>query len=152
MRVIWIDPGYQTGIAVYDFPEPGTGDFNAFELPAGEAMPWLHRELDEGRRPDHVGSEAIHIGKDTARKGDEVLRSVEQIGIARYLCFLYGVSFSTQMPNERKWTTDKKLRALGWWTEGSKDHPREATRHLVKYLAETDPNFRDRLATLLSAQ
>jgi hypothetical protein len=150
MRVIWVDPGFATGLALYE----GTASehsFEAFELPAGEAMPWLHRQLEAGD-VDHVGSEGIHIGKDTARKGDEVLRSVEQIGIARYLCFLFGVEFSTQMPNERKWTTDKKLRALGWWTAGSADHPREATRHLVKWLAEQDPDFRDRLATLLSQQ
>ena len=147
MKVVWLDPGFATGIAVYD----GTAadhTFEAFELQAGEAMPWLHRELDGTECPDLVGSEGIHITKGTAKLGDEVLRSVEQIGIARYLSHIYSVDFKVQMPNERKWTTDNKLRALGWWTKG-KDHPREATRHLVKWLAENDSEFRTMLVGMI---
>lgn len=143
MRTLAQDPGGHTGFAEY---VSETGFHRAWYLKAGEAMAWLGRELAENP-PDEVVSESIRINAQTHKKSQDVLISVEQIGIARYLCHAHGIPFVTQTPTEAKrFASDDKLRAYGWWTKGPTDHPRDASRHLMTRVCKTDAAFAEALA------
>lgn len=143
-----LDPGKMTGICVYDHD---TDEWEAFAHSAGEAMPWLHKTLDGGAVREVV-SEDIVITQATAKKGQDVKWSLEQIGITRYLCYLYGVPFELQQPNEAKgFCKDETLKALDLWTVGS-DHARDATRHMVLRRAKTEDDFRLRIVRAVSSE
>lgn len=147
MRVAALDPGKRTGIAEARGSD-GEYLFRAWDDPAADAMRWLHSQLSSSQL-DLVVCESIVITAATAKKSQDVLISIEQIGVARYLCWCYGVEFDTQTPTERKFGTDSKLHALGWWTKGPTDHPREATRHLITKLVDVDAAFESRVASIV---
>lgn len=142
-RVLAIDPGKMTGLARYDVPYK---QWDALALPFDRdandlaAMVWLHDQLADGGISDVV-SESIVISKQTAKKSQDVQASIEQIGIARYLCAGFGVRYHLQTPSEGLgFGTDAKLKAMDMWFVGS-DHPRAATKHLVTFLCKKDPEF-----------
>lgn len=145
-KVVALDPGGQTGIAVWC-----DGAHTAFDLPAADAMWWLYRELNgyplsdpksQEPLPGLIISESIHINRRTHEKGHDVLISVEQIGVSRFLSQLFGAEFKLQSPAEAKmFSTDNKLRSMDWWTVGT-DHARDASRHLMVHLCERDSEFR----------
>lgn len=146
MTVLAQDPGGQTGYALWYPDDPEHVEQGV--LPAGEWLAWLTARLDRGDVTDLI-SETIIINAQTHKKGQQVLLSVEQIGVARYLAWCHGVRFHGQTPAEGKsFGTDDKLRALDWWYVGS-DHPRDATRHLLRWLAMNDAAFRDYLEAKL---
>lgn len=148
--VVWFDTGFQTGIA---FWEGDLSSYRAWDMPHDEAMQWFdewsqHIEPGELR----VGAERITITAQTAKKGDQVLSSVEQIGVLRHLSLQRGFDFTNkQSPSEAKsFGTDKKLKAMGWWTIGS-DHARDAGRHMLTDLADRDSDFRVLLSRKMDA-
>lgn len=146
MRALAIDPGKATGFASYWDGEhrawwlpydPKQGAFDA----ALSMRDWIKRGMF-----DLVVCESIVITGRTHKKSQDVLLSVEQIGIARWLCHENDTEFVTQTPSEGKaFGTDQKLRALGWWTVGL-DHPRDASRHLMLALTKRDSAFAADLA------
>jgi hypothetical protein len=139
LRVIALDPGKQTGIAT--FGSLYTPPFQAWDAKYMDAMAWVHNALTF-KFADLVVCESITINASTHKKSQDVKASIEQIGITRYLCHYYDTQLVLQTPAEAKgFTTDKKLRAIDWWTVGS-DHARDATRHLVLALCERDSDFR----------
>lgn len=142
MSVLSQDPGGTTGFALWTPDRPT--EVYADHLPAGEYVGWLARRLAEGDVTDLI-TETITINATTHKKGQQVLLSVEQIGVARYLSWCHGIEFHEQSPAEGKsFCGDDKLKALDWWYVGS-DHPRDATRHLVRWLAMNDAAFREYL-------
>lgn len=150
-EIVALDPGKATGIAVFDV---SSRDHHAFWFPYDvtgvelTAMAWLNAKLQLGN-VSVVVSESIVITAKTAKKSQDVLASIEQIGIARWLCACYDVIFVTQTPSEGLgFGTDSKLHALDWWSVGV-DHPRSASRHLLTYLCKTDSEFARDLAVRL---
>lgn len=129
MRILAVDPGGNTGFAEWE-----DGEWRAWYEPAEEAAATIHRILAE--KPDVCVCESFHIGVNTGKMGGSgPLVAIELIGVGRYLARVYGVEFVTQSPSEAKtFCTDDKLKALDMWTKGV-DHPRDATRHLVTFLA-----------------
>lgn len=149
MVTVAFDPGKMTGVALHHPDNLAfEGNFEAFALPCEDAMDWAESWIVSGLWDDVV-CESIVITAQTHKKSQDVLCSVEQIGILRYLCRRCGVPFRLQTPAEAKsFGTDAKLKALGWWTKGL-DHPRDATRHLILRLANTDTEFAKNLAAEL---
>lgn len=157
--IISVDPGKMTGIALAQKRGEGEYGHAALMLPFDRdaedlsAMDWILHELQQHVYEGHVEevvSEGIVISQKTAQKSQDVLASIEQIGIMRYFCKLYGVPFSTQLPSDGLgFGTDAKLRALDWWTPGP-DHARAATRHLITRLCRLDTAFAKDLAVRLS--
>jgi hypothetical protein len=128
--VLAVDPGGTTGLAMWE-----DGTFRAWHEPRLDAM----RTVDIlcGGRLDLMVFESFHLSQQTLKKSErDALDVIEFIGVGRFLAGEYHVAFETQSPSEAKaFTTDAKLKALGWWTKGL-DHPRDATRHLVLALAK----------------
>jgi hypothetical protein len=131
--VLAADPGGMTGLATWRRNE-GWGDLVAWAQSSDEALVEAHMLIASGNF-DLVVCESFHISVQTAKKSQDGIVSIKMWGALEYLCSCYDVEFETQSPSDAKmFTTDEKLRALGWWTPGL-DHPRDATRHVVLALS-----------------
>ena len=130
-NVIAIDPGLATGLAwVID------GEFGSVQVPYEKTGPALDRFLK--RYPNaKVVCEAFFITRETAKKS-QAPWSLKLIGVADYLCDLYGVDpVILQTPADaKKFASDARLKALGWYSGGA-GHADDAARHLMLYLAKT---------------
>lgn len=146
-EVLALDTGYQTGMALWR-----DGEHTAWDMPEDAAMNWCYEAITSGNFRGAVVVERLTITAQTAKKGDQVLSSVEQVGFLRHLCYQYGLEFTNrQTPGEAKsFANDGKLRAMGWWTVGT-DHARDASRHLMLYLATEDSAYRQELARRISS-
>lgn len=130
MRVLAIDPGGNTGLALWN-----DGAWWAWAEPAEQALVTVHNALNDGDLNQLV-SESFIISTATAKKSQDGLVSIEMIGVMRYLSRVYNVPFETQTPSDAKsFATDEKLKAWKWWTRGV-DHPRDASRHLMTWLCK----------------
>lgn len=129
MNVLAVDPGGTTGLATQR-----DGKWRAWMAPFEETGEAVQAELARGGW-DLCVFENFIITAATLKKGRQGSQSLELIGVGRYLCKCYGVPFETQNPSDAmSFSTDKKLKALGWWTKGP-DHANAASRHLLLALA-----------------
>lgn len=149
MRILAIDPGGTTGIAVGTFDDSGRPplDFSAhmYEVfgPACMALDGFLPRFGSG--PDLVVLERFTLTQETAKKSTAGSKTTIEIsGVVRYLCWLYDYKLEEQSPADAKnFIDDRKLKILNVWTPGP-DHARDATRHL--FLAAVrhkvlDPKF-----------
>jgi hypothetical protein len=147
VNILAVDPGKRTGLATWS-----NGHFEAWDVDGWpDAVNYITTAVPHefGSGIDLLVCESIVITAQTAKKSQDVLTSVEQIGVCRYVSMKHGVEFQLQSPGEAKsFGTDAKLRAMSMWTEGS-DHARDATRHLILALARRDEKFLNRLSQAL---
>lgn len=139
VKVLAIDPGPHVGVARWIRDEYG-------ELWAEEEATPLelyHRAADSISWADEVVCEDFIIGGARAKSANV---TIEMIGVLRYLCAQAGRPFTTQAPGDAKnFSTNTKLKNLGWYKPAAADHARSATRHLVLYLAAKGRLSADRL-------
>jgi hypothetical protein len=133
MNVLCIDPGGTTGIATYVDDE-----WRAYMLPYDEAVDEAERLIAPfvQRIFDLVVFEGFKITAATAKKGQgDINKTIEFIGVGRFLARKAGVPFETQMPADAfSFASRAKLAKLGWHTPGP-DHADSASKHLVLALA-----------------
>ncbi len=144
-RVLAVDPGPHVGIARYtDTPEQGAEWVEWEETPArfyDVVAQWVEWA-------DVVVCENFFISGSRASSANE---TIEMIGVLRYACRQEGTQFVTQSPAEAKmFSTNEKLKRIGWWRPAKTDHARSATRHLLVYLVKNHRIESDRV--LPSAQ
>ena len=122
--ILAIDPGLATGWAVL-YPN---GEFQSGILEGGfEAMSdWLyswgefvHEVIIENFIPRggalSVQLDALHI-----------------IGAVKHWCRQNGKPLHIQSPAQAKsFSTNDKLKAVGWWNKGTEGHDNDAARHLL---------------------
>jgi hypothetical protein len=139
MRVIALDPGGTTGVAIFQRTEHAdldNGTWERFELKPGH-----HRTLWElltggGPWTTVIWERFMYQRRELDKGVSLSLASVEYIGI----CKLYedfheeDVTFVEQTPAQAKnlWT-DNKLKTLGLYM-ASAPHANDATRHLLYWL------------------
>lgn len=133
--VITIDPGKHTGVATMD-PEGGV---YACEGTWGDTLDYVQRCLvafwEANVRPAVV-SEAFTITQQTA-SNTQAPWSLEGIGAVRFMCRRYGLELETQLPVEaKKFATNPRLKAQGWYVSTPGGHVNDALRHLYLYLAK----------------
>lgn len=127
MRVLAVDPGPHTGVALFtDPPEAHT----AWEWTPAQVYTNIETWIAS---VDVVVCEGFVISGARAREANV---TVEMIGVLRYLTIRAGKKFVEQRPGAYKFAGSEKLKRLGWYTPGS-DHARSASGHLVLYLAES---------------
>lgn len=130
-----IDPGKMTGLAEYETHPP---EFFAHAQSYDDAMSWVTARI-EARVYDEVVMEDFVVSERTAKAssaGWKRGKELEFIGVVRWSCERAGIPFTTYTPAQAKgFSTDDKLRRMGWWTRGL-DHPRDAARHLLLYCVE----------------
>lgn len=139
--VLAVDPGKMTGYAWHHIggdPLVREGDFSAF-LWAADKL------LDLRRDRVAVVCEAYQITERTARLGSQGGLgdphrhfSLEIIGALRFLCEKHGATFAPLQTarDAKSVVSNDLLKRFGWYTVGM-DHGRDATRHLVLWLAKT---------------
>ena len=132
VKILAVDPGTATGFAYWS---------------DGECSSWtmkLHHALDDcnsliadsGTRPDAVISESFTITQRTLKASRDGQNSIEGIGVLRWLCHLYAISFSTVSPSEAvSFSTNDKLKRAGLYVP--QDHERSARRVLLVALVKT---------------
>ena len=127
-RMIAIDPGKTTGVAVW------SGDVHA-----DQDEDWLrccHRLeawLAAWSGPTVVVIERFIINVNTVGNS-QAPWSLELIGVARYLAHKYGADYVLQTPADAKnFMKDERLKKLGWHRKG-KVHANDALRHLGLYV------------------
>ena len=141
MRVLAVDPGLMTGLAFWARYDDGTEGMNAYELPWFEAMDEITTIIwdanSRGKPLTGVVSERFDISGNTYKKGKKDLyEPLHGIGVVKWACYRANVPFTLQAPGDAmKLVSNDVLKTLGWYTRG-KEHGRDATRHLVKYLVD----------------
>jgi hypothetical protein len=134
MRIEAFDPGKTVGRAVWV-----DGEWEAWSEPYDSCLhTTMSRLVWPVARVDVVVCEDFIISERTTKMSAEGWRrgqELEFIGALRWGCRTAGTEFVLQSPGEAKrFSTDAKLRRVNWWTRGT-DHPRDASRHLLLYLA-----------------
>jgi len=132
LAIFAVDPGLTTGWAVLLEPmhfacgEAGESHFPFL------ADRWLSEAVGEyGEENILVVCERFIINAGTAKK-TQAPWSLEQIGALRYLCRLHRVELVLQSPGEAKsFSTNDKLKTLGWYAPSTGGHQADAARHLL---------------------
>lgn len=131
MRVMAIDPGPSTGIALWD---------------TDDELPWattLQRHEAEDFIVEKIAKQAVHlviceefvITAGTAKKGRMGSESIEMIGVVKYFCRECDVELKFGRPSDAmKFATNEKLKRIGWYQTGP-EHARDALRHLLTWAA-----------------
>ena len=135
--IIAVDPGKTTGIACLS----DAGHFSAFAHSYDVALDyvmdsvtniWIHPKLTVVIEDFIISERSGKTGTANWRRGMEL----EFIGAARWMCKKHDVRFVLQTAQQAKtFSTDAKLKRVGWWTKGT-DHPRDAARHLLLYMTK----------------
>jgi hypothetical protein len=136
-----LDPGLTTGWATY---HTARNEFKSGECRGRDVFyewmeQWGMEICDEpwtNLAPDHVIIERWDVRKDTfGKSAQEDARYI--IGAVEWWATqLYGVTYREQRPAEAKrFATNDKLRALGWY-EGGEGHSDDAARHLLVALVK----------------
>lgn len=137
MRVLAVDPGQATGLALYEACGQGLALPERFEAwVCNDPMAAIDRvRLETVEGLDAVVVEGFTISGPRARDAN---LTIEIIGALRWICHKRDVPFVVQQPGEGqrfagpKW---EKLRRLGWYRSGP-DHARSAAAHLLLYLVK----------------
>ena len=146
--ILAVDPGGTTGVAILE-----SGQFRSLEIPDGKAAfyRWFGGIADSADLEDlTVVCESFTITAATARKS----RQDDPYMILGYLsgwCLLHSVPLHVQSPGQAKsFSTDSKLRRLGWFLPSSGGHANDAARHLLVYLVthRSEHSVEDLLDTL----
>ena len=122
MRIIAVDPGLRTGLALAGFPGPA---FRSWEADAS-AMDDV-----EGRLP---ATSLVVCESFIPRPGVRTWQpdALEMIGALRYICRRDGVPFELQSPAEAKrFSTNARLKIMGWRNITPGGHADDAARHLL---------------------
>ncbi len=131
--VLAVDPGLMTGACRW---WAGAGVEPGFELPHMEFLDWAWKFLSAHGPGTMVVCENFLINAGTAKKTPAPW-SLEQIGALRWMAHHHGAGFELQTPADAKtFVTNQRLKDAGCWLV-SREHARDAARHLLLYLART---------------
>lgn len=131
--VVGVDPGGTTGIALWS----KGGGLTLREMPTAiEAVDWIS-DMTHVLAPTVFVVERYIITPATAKMSQQH-DALEIIGAIKYLTRVNGHEVVMQTPAEAKaFSTDDKLKTLGWYQRGQ-PHARDASRHVLLYLAKQD--------------
>lgn len=134
LRIIGIDPGETTGIAVLHVYDGEVVVADALHHDSMQAPHWLHRMLGLNfTGTTEVVIERFTISQRTlqgTRSGP--METLYTIGALRYVCDQYGLAPFFQTPSQAKSAySDETLRDLDLWPRTSGPHERDALRHAL---------------------
>jgi hypothetical protein len=140
--IIAVDPGKITGLCTYD-----AGEFRSWQTECWDAIEQVHELLKDHSPPtpyaprqeiEAVVCEDYLITPGTLRKTRGENWSMHSIGALMYLCRIFEVPFVLQTPADAKrFATDSKLKAAGFYHPSTGGHANDSARHLVTFLANT---------------
>lgn len=125
MRFLAVDPGLMTGLA---YQEDTLKPPLTWQMKADDALDFVDELLVEGTRITVVCENFIPRPGVRSWQPD----ALWSIGVVRYLARRAGCLFELQMPADAKrFSTDEKLKKLGWYTPTEGGHVNDALRHLL---------------------
>lgn len=131
MIVIALDPGKTTGIVMWSY-----GYIHASgEMSRQEALAYVEAW---GKQPDlHVVIERFFISQTTVGKEGDAHWALGAIGVIEYLAERDGFTFTIQGASAAKnFSSDERLKSLGWYRSTKGGHCNDAIRHLLLYLVK----------------
>lgn len=149
MITIAVDPGLVTGVSILEegWPSPDTE-----EIAGRQQFYKYFRDRMEfyDDREVEVIIETYHITQHTAKLSSQ-LDALYILGAVEITCWAYGRELSFQDPSMKAFSTDKKLKVLGWWNPSKGGHANDASRHLLRHLVCTrkDKALLERLKVIL---
>lgn len=141
MRIVALDPGRTTGVAIFSSASKTGLDFHVSHLQIGPGP--HHLELDEFlygqmQKSDRDGLIIVCEGFDNRANPATELVSLEYIGVTKRFQQKYSrtVKLEIQSPSQRIWTTNAKLVAWNWLIEPAwpNRHANDGFRHLGYFL------------------
>jgi hypothetical protein len=136
--ILSVDPGTSVGFCVVQTDEP-TKLVSQGQLTPTAFVDWMRPVLLGA--VNEVVCEKFIIGQRTLKsQGQGVQDALDVEGWLRLECFSRRVPFTTQRNGDTlAFSTDEKLKSLGWWDLGrtrSNRDVRSACRHMLKYLVD----------------
>jgi hypothetical protein len=138
------DPGLTTGLAILNSRDKA---FMSWQLPCWEAVAAIEGLLVTGMlrtekgwaeeyTPKIVAGEDYTITSKTLKMSRQY-EALESIGAIRYLCMRSEVEYMLRPPSEAAvFSTDSKLKAIGWYNPTKGGHANSAARVLLLIAAE----------------
>ncbi len=136
--VLAIDPGKVTGLAFLQVLD--LESFSMSELEFLKTGTVIMNTCEQYRDRLDVVCERFTIGPRTVRN-TQAPWSLEVIGLARYCCQLYTGQDLTLYEQKPPFSTDERLKALGWYRPSKDGHGNDAARQLLRHLVTS--GFRD---------
>lgn len=128
--VLAVDPGRTTGYCLWENGNRIEGEI------AGERFLDFAAQLIENGKVDFVVCERFIISAQTG-KFSQAPWSLEQIGVLRFLCKKYDVSFILQnVADAKKFCTDERLNSINWRRPPGAGHARDAQRHALLFIVK----------------
>lgn len=133
-RIVVLDPGKTTGVVDWKTTEDGSV-VTGVEMQFQPLCRYLLTDVATSRPGTVIVAESFIITSATA-KNTQAPWSLEVIGVARMVSELYcGRDLRLQQAaSAKRFSSDARLKRLGWWTPG-KGHANDAARHLLLYVA-----------------
>ena len=124
--LVAIDPGGTYGVAIARI-DVTLVDVEATEMPPYEALSFVDEALS--LRTERVFCESF-IPRPGIRTNQP--EALEGIGALRYICAGHDIPFELQSPADAKrFSTNDKLKRLGWYKPTRGGHANDALRHLL---------------------
>lgn len=144
--VIAVDPGLKSGVSLMIDREWG----GSFIMDVYEVEEFMEEWMVSLRGQMTTICESFIINARTA-KVTQAPWSLEIIGCLRYMSQKFcGRDLVMQRPMEAKgFSTNEKLKTLGWYQKGTAGHDNDASRHLLLYAVRNDLLSEEQLALLL---
>jgi hypothetical protein len=132
--IMAVDPGKVTGVAILNTRKPG---IETFEL-AGR---YVVADFVQGNAPSEMVCEQFVISERTIRTAQDV-NALRIIGWLDIWTHQHAIPFDLQTAAQaKKFASDDKLKALGWYTATHDGHANDAARHLLVYLHRKHSDF-----------
>lgn len=137
MLVMCIDPGKASGLAILELDNDNVSIIDSLELSQQKACQWI---VDNISKVDKVVCEDFIISARTAKmKTSDTRYSLEIIGLIRYYCIINKRPLILQTPVKMKtFFSGWSLRDFNLWSKSGEGHKRDAIRHGVLYLLDSN--------------
>lgn len=134
VKIIAVDPGGTTGLALAVFIDGVVTRFEATERAPMEAVQWVEWELNEKFSGDPNEATLVACENFIPRPGVRTWQpdALHIIGALRYMTWLRGEQVALQSPGDAKrFATNDKLEKIGWRSRTPGGHADDAVRHLM---------------------
>lgn len=138
-----IDPGLATGACLIDLIDPE--DPKALWSVEASTSEFYDQIAQLVAHPEtHVVIEDFKITVETG-KLTEAPWSLNLIGIVQYLCYLNGKVLDFQLPSQKPFADNDKLRAVDFWHVGGEGHANDALRHAMIWIVDRNRKWTRKL-------
>jgi hypothetical protein len=138
-----IDPGLATGVCLIDLLDPE----NPVKVWSAEVSTTeFYGNIAElvAQKETHVVIEDFKITVETGKLSDAPW-SLNLIGVVQYLCYLNGKVLDLQLPSQKPFADNDKLRAVDFWHVGGEGHANDALRHAMVWIVDRNRKWTKRL-------